>query len=139
MGLLFQSSKSECTRWPGRLDSDGYGMRGSKKAHRFAYSDTFGPIPDGMCVCHRCDVRSCVNPEHLFLGTHADNAADRTAKGRGARGVTHGVSKLREADVIEMRELASSGEWNYRELGEIFGVTKENASLVVRRKSWRHV
>lgn len=72
-----------CILWAGTRNPDGYGKRGDNYAHRLAWEAAFGPIPPGLCVLHRCDVRPCVNPEHLFLGTKGDNARDREAKGRG--------------------------------------------------------
>lgn len=86
---------SGCWLWLSSVDAGGYGRlyatgRGQMLAHRASYESFVGPIPAGMCVCHKCDVRSCVNPDHLWLGTDADNTADMVRKGRQRRGVgTH--------------------------------------------------
>jgi HNH endonuclease len=85
-----------CIEWSGGKNKSGYGRKWHKGrvllAHRVAWIETHGPIPDGMCVLHRCDVRSCVNVEHLFLGTQADNMRDMAEKGRARspqQGKTH--------------------------------------------------
>jgi DNA-binding transcriptional regulator YiaG len=83
---------NSCWLWTGKPNDDGYGLfyldqaRGVQLAHRVSYAFTFGPIPDGLLVLHRCDNTICVRPDHLFTGTHATNAADCVSKGRHSSG-----------------------------------------------------
>lgn len=108
---------SGCWEWIGHSSVNGYGRirLGSKKvlAHRFSWELHFGDIPCGMEVCHKCDNPSCVNPSHLFCGTHSDNMKDRSAKGRSnvRSGVDHCHSCLSELDVrriVFMRDCAAT-------------------------------
>jgi len=133
----------ECWEWTGGRFHYGHGAfkAGGKTsgAHRFAWAIANGPIPPGMFVCHHCDNPPCVNPAHLFVGTQADNDGDRTAKGRDARGEAHGMAKLTDGDVAEIRRLYKSAGLLQREIGRLYGVDPTMVSLIVRRRNWKHV
>lgn len=103
-----------------------------------AYERANGPIPEGMVVCHHCDNRVCVNVEHLFVGTQADNMRDMTAKGRRVRGATHGMSKVTEADIPAIRSLRASGV-GLAEIADRFSVSITTVSRIALRRTWVHV
>ncbi len=134
---------SGCWLWCGGLSANGYGAiyAGGKQhgAHRVAYELHCGIIPVGMHVCHRCDVRACVNPDHLFLGTIRDNNADMMAKGRNRyvplSGGANGCAKLTAADILAIRGRPST----QRETAREFGVARSLISRIRQRKSWSHI
>lgn len=137
-------SSGDCLLWSGAVDTSGYGliryMGKLHKAHRLSYMLSKGKIPEGMLVCHKCDVPLCCNPDHLFLGTMQDNMDDREAKGRGVRkeGEAHGMSKLTADTVREARERFSKGESAYL-LAKCYGVAHSSMWKVVTNQSWRSV
>jgi hypothetical protein len=111
--------------------------------HRLAYEAFVGPIPEhdsfhGMCVCHKCDVPECVNPDHLFLGVHRENMHDRDAKGRGNRGARNGMAKLSPEDVRQIYERAHAGE-RQRVIAADYGIGERAVSKIKTGIRWRHV
>ena len=138
---------SDCIEWQGTKDSAGYGKvyipgRGHVGAHRLAWEEANGPIPDGLWVLHHCDNRPCVNVEHLFLGTHEDNMRDMAAKGRSANnpvvGEAHVHAKLTEAAVRDIRARAERGE-STRSIARRYSVNPSTAQRIIDRKKWAHV
>ena len=105
-------------------------------AHRLAYEAHIGPIPTGMFVCHKCDNPSCVNPDHLFLGTHQDNMTDKVVKHRHCHGETHGMHKLNEQQVVE---LILAGNKSTNELAAMLGVTPDHIAVIRSGKAWKHL
>lgn len=135
---FFEKKEDACWLWRGALSDGGYGRYGEhQRAHRVAYELYRGPIPEGFFVCHTCDVRHCVNPAHLFLGTAQDNIADMVAKGRsrGPRGELQGRCRLTESDVRAI--YAASG--NYVDIGHGYGISAEHVGNIKRRKRWAHL
>ena len=136
---------SGCWEWAGVKDRDGYGVFGHHRgkqlrAHRASYTEHIGEIPDGACVCHKCDNPSCINPDHLFIGSTRENTEDMIKKGRKfiTSGSLHGMSKLTDKDVSEIIELRKSGLL-LKEIAAIYGVSFQHVSLITHRKSWRHL
>lgn len=133
-----------CWLWTGGTSHKGYGrmsMSGKRKAaHRIAYEFTYGPIPDGLNVCHKCDVTDCVNPEHLFLGTQMDNVQDMRSKGRERKafGETHTRAKLNVQTVRSIRQDVANG-YNQREIAERHGLKLSTAASVASGRAWRRV
>lgn len=148
-----------CREWQGtRRQGSGYGQVrvGGRllSAHRVAWERAFGPIPEGLFVCHRCDNPPCVELTHLFLGTCADNNADKLAKARHSRGEAHsraclgtkrnpargersGNAKLSTQQVLDIRQLA--GSMTKKDLGLRYGVTDVLIGKIVRKEIWTHV
>lgn len=138
---------SGCWIWTGAKDSRGYGRInklgvGQVFAHRACYEVFVGSIPDGMCVCHRCDRPSCVNPSHLFVGTVRDNVRDMIAKGRSRafgcvvqKGESHPRAKLSADAVREIRRRCASGE-RQRDVAAAFHISQTLVGKIHRRELW---
>ncbi len=109
------------------------------QAHRVSWELHNGPIPDGLWVLHRCDNPACVRPDHLFLGTHADNMADRHAKERDAACERHGRARLTAADVREIRRHCDNRTKTQTELAADYGVAQSNISMIALRVTWRRL
>lgn len=126
-------TETGCILWTGPVGNHGYGYFHSHKkrytTHRSAYETFVGPITDGMFVCHRCDVKTCINPAHLFLGTCQDNMADCARKGRPSR-------KLSDDDVRQIRSLTGVSK---AQLARCYGVTDVMIGKIIRGEWWRHL
>ncbi len=141
----------DCWKWSGTTNHGGYGIlhvrRPGKEwnvqAHRIAYFIHKGQDPGKLLVCHHCDNRICVNPDHLFLGDIAANMADRDRKNRTPRGTDYKRTKLTEEKVILIRFLFNSNQLEFdsdkAKLASELGVSKANIYQIIQRKSWKHI
>lgn len=130
-----------CWLWTGQCE-DGYGRVSwggrRERAHRVAWMLANGPFPARKHVLHRCDNPPCVNPAHLFLGTNADNMADKAAKGREARGEAHGLAKLTAALISGVFASDAAGE-SKASIARRLGVGRTTIGHVLAKRTWVHV
>ena len=127
-----------------RMTGEGYGDMSNRKvyrrAHRFSWELHYGPIPEGMYVCHKCDVRNCVNPDHLFLGTHQDNQIDKIKKGRSKhpRGSESGGAKLTEIQVLSIKKAIKEGI-RLIKLARLYNVSDHCIGSIKMGRTWAHI
>ena len=134
---------SGCWLWGGGINAGGYGIfnAGNKcvLAHRFAWQAQRGEIPDGMAICHKCDVPSCVNVGHLWLGTNVDNNLDRDQKGRSRggsmQGENHPQARITSEAVIDIR----SKRLSRQEYAVKYGLAYKTIWEIDRHKKWKHI
>ena len=142
MTLFSPEPNTGCWLWTGALSPTDYGLfragGAHYRAHRASWEIHHGPIPASMSVCHRCDVRACVNPAHLWLGSHLENMHDRSSKGRTLRGAQQRAAKLDDIKVIEARRIHAQGI-SQRSLARLLGVDQKTLGNAIRGKSWTHL
>lgn len=130
---------SNCWKWTGAKFRGGYGNYRGNCAHRFSYELKNGKIPKGLVACHTCDNPICVNPEHIFIGTHAQNVLDKVRKGRHPIGSKTYNSKLNEKLVIEIRKKYTPRKYSMYRLSKEYKVSVMVICDIIHRKRWKHV
>jgi len=139
-------SPDECWEWKAGTFKSGYGAffidGNNEGAHRVSWKIHNGKIPEGLSVLHKCDNPLCVNPDHLFLGTQEDNMTDKVSKGRQSSvillGELNGQAVLVESQVIEIRELYSTGLVSQQDIADYFGVSRSHISNIITGHKWRN-
>lgn len=131
-----------CWEWTAGRISGGYGEfwvgTANHLAHRVSWYIYRGDIPENILVCHHCDNPACVNPDHLFLGTDADNSRDMTEKGRSMVGEKHPGAKLTKKKVLKIRSLYATGDYTQRELAKMFDIAQSVISGIIHKRGWVH-
>lgn len=140
---VIKHGPNECWEWTGAKNKKGYGLigrggrgDGNERAHRVSWMIHYGPIPEGMFVCHKCDNPECSNPHHLFLGTVQDNNADMVRKGRHVNGECS-YSKLTKAEVVEIRKRYQSGKASQYKLADEYNVSRSLIGMIVNGERWK--
>lgn len=133
-----------CWGWRGKCDKGEYGImscdrrHGPDRAHRASWIIHKGPIPKGMLVCHKCDTRECTNPDHLFLGTPADNTRDMIQKNRKCIGINVPSAKLNDESVRVIKGLLKL-KMSYPKIAKMFNVGINAIVRIKRGETWKHI
>lgn len=138
-----ETTENGCIVFTGSRNLFGHGeisYKGKRfRAHRLSYMVNIGPIPEGMVVCHKCDNPPCINPDHLFIGSQADNLKDARQKGRMAtpnpRGEKHGLAKLTADKIVAIRK----DQRTQREIAKEYGVHQTTIKNIKLNRTWKHV
>lgn len=142
MNKSIYDEATQCRNFTGHTEVGGYGVIRFRckdiKAHRVTWEGINGPIPKGKIVRHKCDNPGCVNPDHMELGTHAENSRDMTDRNRQAKGEKNAAAKLTEDNVKEIRILRSLG-MGLSELARQYKVTPTLIQSIDKRKIWKHI
>lgn len=139
------STLGACWVWTGGKFDNSYGAiyvdGKSKKAHHFSWTYHYGPFSSALCVLHKCDNPSCVNPHHLFLGSKADNSTDMVRKGRQTKGEQHSRAKVTEemVKVIRSEYVWRSSTHGTYGLAKKYGLSQYCIMSIIQRKTWKHV
>ena len=138
-----KKNKAGCWLWQGAIYRHGYAQIKVKRktgyAHRASYLAFKGGIPKGKFVCHSCDVRHCVNPNHLWLGTRQDNETDKKRKNRHVAGSKNGRAVLSERQVKMARKRYETKRYTIVALAHEYGISDAAMSSLLKRKNWKHV
>ena len=133
----------DCWLWRGTIGAGGYGYHSTLgkeiRAHRYVLEHILGQDISGKVVMHKCDNPRCCNPDHLVVGTQADNIKDKVAKKRQAMGEKNSNSKLTEKSVLELSERYATNLFTYRQLGGEYGVCEDTIKKAIRGIYWKHV
>jgi hypothetical protein len=137
------ADEQSCWLWEGATNKFGYGVvkifGKTRRAHCVAYEFTHKISVIGFVVRHTCDNPSCCNPNHLALGTNADNMADKVLKGRHSHNETHGMAKLTNAQVLSIRRLHETGNFTQQELADKFNIGRSRIWDIINNKRWKDV
>ncbi len=138
-----KKGEDDCWNWTAMKNKKRYGnftvnIR-TIQVHRYSYELTYGKIPEGVNVCHKCDNKLCVNPKHLFLGTQKDNMEDMVKKGRSLKGEKNNSSKLTDKDIIEIIEMYKNKSIPVKTISQKYNVNYQTIREICRGLRWKHI